>query len=368
MTFKTPLQAAFVLLPVIWVLLTIPIMIWQYRKYGALSFWRGLMVFSFTFYLVAAYFLVILPFPNDAALRYLNKINAPTMNWNIFAVFSDFFTKNPMFHGGGIIAGIKDPTFIQPVFNILLFVPLGIYLKYYFKFSTKKVILSGFLLSLFFELTQLSALYGIFPRPYRLFDVDDLLLNTTGAYLGALISPLLSFIIPNLSDLDEKIENKANRVSIVRRTLAWTIDFILILLISSLIDLKSGTVNFIAAFFIIEIIVPLITIKLGGLQTPGMRLVNFKVDSKDIWHFLERQLGLLLNYFVFIIAIFLLAQLEISSENNLFIILGFLVFTSFFIIYIIVDYLLLIKSNHKLWYETVSKTGLIGKKINGKRS
>ena len=44
--------------------------------------------------------------------------------------------------------------------------------------------LGGFGLSLTVELTQLTGLWGLYPCPYRQFDVDDLILNTTGVALG----------------------------------------------------------------------------------------------------------------------------------------------------------------------------------------
>ena len=76
----------------------------------------------------------------------------------------------------------------QVFYNILLTLPFGIYLRYYFNCSFKKTFFCTFLLTLFFELTQLSGLYGIYPRPYRLFDVDDLFLNTLGGIIGYAIT------------------------------------------------------------------------------------------------------------------------------------------------------------------------------------
>ena len=62
--------------------------------------------------------------------------------------------------------------------------PLGIYLRYYFRQGFLQTVRWGFLVSLSIELLQLSGLLFIYPRPYRLFDVDDLITNTLGAALG----------------------------------------------------------------------------------------------------------------------------------------------------------------------------------------
>lgn len=66
--------------------------------------------------------------------------------------------------------------------NLLLFVPFGLFLPYLFKiFKRLKVyLLFVFSVSLFLEIIQLVTAYGTF-------DVDDLILNVTGALLGFLI-------------------------------------------------------------------------------------------------------------------------------------------------------------------------------------
>ena len=46
-------------------LVTVPYMIYQYRKFGSVPWLRTLVVYSFAFYLLCAYFLVLLPLPAD---------------------------------------------------------------------------------------------------------------------------------------------------------------------------------------------------------------------------------------------------------------------------------------------------------------
>lgn len=69
---------------------------------------------------------------------------------------------------------LKESAFLQVAFNVLLTVPFGIYLRYYFRRSFLQTICISFFLSLFFELTQVTGLYGIYNCAYRLFDIDDL--------------------------------------------------------------------------------------------------------------------------------------------------------------------------------------------------
>lgn len=74
--------------------------------------------------------------------------------------------------------------------NILMFVPVGIFWPLCFKKLDNifKSTLAGFGLTLFIELTQL-LLYD------RCSDVDDLILNTFGAFLGS----LLFFVVKSIS-------------------------------------------------------------------------------------------------------------------------------------------------------------------------
>src|SRR5699024_11195558 len=67
---------------------------------------------------------------------------------------------------------------IQSIFNFLLLMPFGVYLRYFFNRRRywKKAFGLGFILSLFYEVTQLTGIYGIYNCPYRIFDVDDLFL------------------------------------------------------------------------------------------------------------------------------------------------------------------------------------------------
>ncbi|MBB6451166.1 glycopeptide antibiotics resistance protein [Geomicrobium halophilum] len=80
--------------------------------------------------------------------------------------------------------GVFSPTFFDPlkilIGNVLLFVPLGFYLPLLFKGlqSMGKIILVGAFVSLFIELYQ-------FTFTLRVSDIDDLVLNTFGVFIGA---------------------------------------------------------------------------------------------------------------------------------------------------------------------------------------
>ena len=80
--------------------------------------------------------------------------------------------------------------------------PFGVYLRYYFCYNWRKTLRLSFLLSLFFELTQLSGLYFVYPGSYRLFDVDDLIVNTAGSMIGFALAGPVSHLLPTRQELD----------------------------------------------------------------------------------------------------------------------------------------------------------------------
>lgn len=82
---------------------------------------------------------------------------------------------------------------IHCVLNVLLFIPLGIFLPCLWKKfrSFPASVLEGFCISLFIETMQIFT--------FRLTDVDDLINNTLGTALGFLIAKLLLKKMPALS-------------------------------------------------------------------------------------------------------------------------------------------------------------------------
>ncbi|MGV2644810.1 teicoplanin resistance protein VanZ, partial [Clostridium perfringens] len=107
----------------------------------------------------------------------------------------------------------KERAFLQVVFNVFLVVPFGMFLRYYARASWVTCLVASFGLSLFFEVTQVTGIYGIYDHPYRLFDVDDLLLNTMGGMIGFVLADWMKNHLPRLDRLDEKVDLSQKRVS-----------------------------------------------------------------------------------------------------------------------------------------------------------
>ena len=61
--YSVPIVSAIMLFPSIVCLITIPFLVWNYRKYNGLSAMRATVIFSFVFYMMCAFFLTLLPLP-----------------------------------------------------------------------------------------------------------------------------------------------------------------------------------------------------------------------------------------------------------------------------------------------------------------
>ena len=223
-----PVKSALVLFPFVALVLTLPYMLFQYRRYGAVLLLRTAIVYSFVLYLMCAYFLVILPLPDVETVSSLTSARVQLIPFREVA---------DLLHNAGVdpcrpatwYRLVWNRDFFQIVANVAMFTPLGIYLRYYFGCSLKKTLLFSLLLSLFFELTQLTGLYGYYPRPYRLADVDDLITNTCGGLLGYALAPLAMRLLPSREQMDARAYRKGEQVSVTRRCFAALVDFAVML-------------------------------------------------------------------------------------------------------------------------------------------
>ena len=59
-----PISTAMWVFPFVALLFTVPYVLSSYHRYGAVLFFRALVVYSFIFYLMCVYFLAILPLPS----------------------------------------------------------------------------------------------------------------------------------------------------------------------------------------------------------------------------------------------------------------------------------------------------------------
>ena len=280
-----PIKIAVTLFPFLAFAISFVFFVIQYRRYGRFNLFRAIILYSFVFYLLCAYFLVILPLP---PITEVAQYTGSSMELVLGKSAYHFFTETSLnlLQPSTYLPAMKESVFLEPVFNILLVVPLGIYLRYYFKQSLWKVVGWSFALSLFFELTQLSGVYFIYPHAYRLFDVNDLLHNTLGGLIGYLITPFFTFLLPNRSEIDEHSYETSQRVTYVRRAVAWAIDWLIIRLLVSGVTMVARMVtenemlDVVHSIFYYPIVVILFFILLPYFmngQTIGKKLVRIQI-------------------------------------------------------------------------------------------
>lgn len=86
---------------------------------------------------------------------------------------------------------LTNRAFLQLALNVVLFLPLGFLMRALLGLGVLASTAVGFVLSLLIEVTQLTGAFGAFPCAYRFFDTGDLITNTTGALLGAIVGLLV---------------------------------------------------------------------------------------------------------------------------------------------------------------------------------
>lgn len=231
MSYFISIKTALIVFPIIALLFTIPFILHQYHKYGSIHKFRVCIIYSFILYMMTIYFLVILPLPKIEDVVYQEGM----IRLVPFTFISDFLRESSLVitNPSTYLRALKEPCFYTVAFNILMTVPFGMYLRYYFKCNFKKTILYTFLLSLFFEVTQLTGLYYIYPYPYRFFDVDDLLINTLGGVLGYGLMGLFARFLPSREEIDNTSIEKGKTVSGLRRITLFFLDMFLFLLIAN---------------------------------------------------------------------------------------------------------------------------------------
>jgi len=279
--------------------LAIPYLIWQYRRHGAIAPRRAWVHVTFALYLICAWALVLLPLPDPASLRRPAPVTLVPFQW-----WSDMMAALAASDGGWRAVLTNAPLLIQ-VFNLALTVPLGVYLRRWFRRGLLVTTLAGLGLSLAFELTQVTALWGLYPMPYRQFDVDDLIANTAGAALGWALAPAIVLLPRRRRQDDLRV---AGLPSPARRLLAlavdvvcWVIAYMVCLLgVASILsgtDYSSTTLAVVLwtiTFVLVFVGVPV----LASGATPGRALLGVSVeassgDEAQWWRYLVREVLLM---------------------------------------------------------------------------
>lgn len=315
--------------------------------------------------MITVYFLVILPLPSISDVTKPDKL----MNLIPFSFVDDFINKSSFIINdpNTYLQALTSSSFYVAAFNILMTIPFGMYLRYYFKFNFKKVFFFSFCLSLFFELTQLSGLYFIYPYPYRLFDVDDLILNTLGGVLGYFIMGLVDNFLPTRDEIDKQAKELGKTVSGLRRITLFFLDMFIFIIFTIFISIFTKKAIYIS-FIIYYILIPYFK----NNQTLGGKFLNVKLDfpNKKLIRLTLRIIFIYAYYFILVYFLGIGSIVTISYLNlNTFIsfILYVLVLLGIFTFYL-TNIILILKDKtifyDKLFKVTYESTILIEEEIH----
>lgn len=347
MNYLITIKSACLIFPIIALLMIFPYIIYHYHKYGSITFLRTIILYSFVLYLLVSYFLVILPLPT---FEEVSTLKTPT-----YQIIPFNFVKEIVENSHHYQNIFMMPTFYQTIYNLLLTLPFGIYMHYYFQNDFKKTVIFTFLLSLFFELTQLTGLYFIYPRSYRLFDIDDLIINTIGGILGYSLTKLFTFFLPTRNEIELNSYIQGTKISFFRKFLSSVFDLIisiiLALILKNMISLNIQ-ITVIVVLLGTNVLIPFIT---KG-YTIGKKIMAIKLVSIDSspckWY------QYLIRYFILYFSIFLFLYVANFIELHLtglyltiYLLIVFQIFI-FVIIYTLIKY-----NKHELFlYEKLSQT------------
>lgn len=366
--YLIPIKTALLLFPILALIITIPFIIKQYRSYGSILVLRAIIIYSFVFYLLCAYFLTMLPLP---PIDEVASLNTPTMQLVPFASLQDFLstTTFQIQYPSTYLSTLSDPNFYQIAFNFLLLVPLGIYLRYYFQYNWKRILLISFCVSLSFELIQLSGLFGIYPRPYRLFDVDDLIINTLSGGFGYFITPIFAHFLPKRTQLDFIAYSRGTQVSTMRRIFAFVSDliffsilWIVLCLISNGFIRHYGS-SYIWVIYYITIVFYFVCIPCYSKgKTLGKMIVKIKLIQKNekapfVFQLIVRYgilYGIVITLPYHIISLVLFIFSNDITTTLVYIIFAIALATAF-LIFTIQFFLSVSEDEHMAWYERISR-------------
>ena len=232
------------------------------------------------------------------------------------------------------------------------------YLRYYFKNNFKSTLLLSFGLSLFFEITQLSGLYGIYPRGYRLFDIDDLIINTLGGVIGYfLVKPLMK-ILPSRDKIDEKSYEKGTHISTLRRLFSIAIDYGIYFICTYILNhfINNWLISLVLVMLIYFILIP--TIFKG--YTIGKRMLRIKITGINKINIINY----FIRYFFIFISIILIPYyykigINVLIKINHYNTKGKILLIGLFMLYTFIYGIVFIIKTHKekqMIYEKISKT------------
>lgn len=165
------------------VALFMPVAAVRYRRTGRLAPRDLALLVTGAVYGVAVWTFTLLPLPSGAGYTCEPVQTRPLAFLDNLAAARSLSSVT----GGSPLSLLLGSTFLQVELNVVLFVPLGMLVRFVARRGVVVATLAGLLTSLLVEATQATGVWGVYPCAYRIADVD-VLTNTVGALVGAVLS------------------------------------------------------------------------------------------------------------------------------------------------------------------------------------
>ncbi|MFD4669759.1 VanZ family protein [Lentzea sp. NPDC058450] len=251
-------------------LVLVPLILLHYFRFRRVEPRRAFVLYGLLLYGLVALALIFLPFPTDPA----NLCTGDQMlSTTPFQWVTDMSNNMAAYGRHGIAAMVQSQAFLQQLFNVALFVPLGIVLRKAYSKGPLAVIAIAAGLSLAVEVVQYTGNLGFYPCPYRIADVDDLISNTFGGLLGWMLAPA-AFVVPRVPSSEES-EAPQGTVTVPRRLLGLISELVLVIVIAKLV-LHSNPLWAVCVLAAFRIVLPAAT---NGMTIGGI-LFNYRIRAE----------------------------------------------------------------------------------------
>lgn len=275
----------------LFLLLLVPVLVIQVRRYGAISPARLLGAAALAVYGTALVAYTLLPLPSGDLAAWCADFGYQGPQLRPLQTVADIRERTA---GLPLGAAVRDISVLQAVFNVVLFVPWGVLVRRYLGWGLLASACSALAASLVVETVQLTGIFGLIPCSYRLADVDDLLTNTVGGVLGALVAPWVLRWMPGARALAAG-RGVPRPVTVWRRWLGMVVDAVAYTGLGFVVSLVAGLVlyllvgavpsNSVALWLVISVlpwfvvfVLPLLT---GAGESLGQRTVWLAVVPAD---------------------------------------------------------------------------------------
>ncbi|MFJ6416374.1 VanZ family protein [Paeniglutamicibacter sp. NPDC091659] len=212
----------------------------QYHRHGRLSWRRTLASVTVILYLFGLLSYTMLPLPATRG-EFCDVRGMGGVQKSPLAFLPQL--KDALLDSPGAI--LHDALLLQVALNVVLFLPLGVLAVRWARVGFIGAVLLGWLASVLIETTQYTGVFGIYDCAYRVTDIDDVIANTAGAAIGALLAylPVFAWISGPNERAAAREYHRPRPVTRARRMLGMVFDLALVAVFAFILGTGGALVN-----------------------------------------------------------------------------------------------------------------------------